>query len=120
MNAPKVYLMLGGILALLGHSACNADAITYDCSAIAPTYANSIQSIMDNSCALGGCHSSSSRANGIDLSTYTKVAEEADKKRFRGSIEHVSGHNAMPKNRDQLNESERQQVYCWIENGKPM
>lgn len=116
----KKYLIAVGILTLLGHSACNADAITYDCSAIAPTYTNSIQSIMDNNCALGGCHSSSTRANGIDLSTYDKVAEEADKKRFRSSIEHVAGHDPMPENRAQLSESDRQQIYCWIENGKPM
>lgn len=119
MKNAKQSLVLLGIAALLGTAACDVDEITHDCTAIAPTYTNSIKAIMDSNCAFSGCHSNNSQANGIDLSSYSSVSEEADKKRFRGSIEHVFGRSPMPKNRDQLSEVDRQQIYCWIQSGRP-
>ena len=55
---------------------------TTDCTGITPTYTNDIASVMNNSCALSGCHNSSSKSAGIDLSTYDKVKPNPPKATF--------------------------------------
>lgn len=120
----KKQLLLLSLSLLSGFSfmACEKDdpsTITYDCTNLTPTYTNAIKAIMDNNCLGSGCHNSNNRAAGIDLSTYSAVSGEADKARFRGSIEHLAGYSNMPRNRSKLSEEDLQKIYCWIESGKP-
>jgi hypothetical protein len=91
----------------------------YDCTGLTPTYTGQIKAIMDNSCAMSGCHSSSSRASGIDLSSYSAVKTEAAKARFMGSMEHQSSYHAMPRGAAKLPDSTLQKLACWIDNGMP-
>jgi hypothetical protein len=85
--------------------ACKKEAgATYDCTGLTPTYTNDIKSIVNSSCAIGGCHNAASRAEGIDLSTYAKVKSESGKDRFLGAIEHRSGYEAMPQGASKFSE----------------
>lgn len=95
------------------------EVVTHDCTNLTPTYTSDIKAIMDGNCLGSGCHNSSSRANGIDLSSYAAVSAEADKAQFRGSIEHLSGYDKMPRNSGKLATTQLQKIYCWIESGKP-
>lgn len=110
------------LLLIFSFMACEKEdpsSITYDCTNLTPTYTNTIKAIMDNNCLGSGCHNANNRAAGIDLSTYGAVSGEADKAQFRGSLEHLNGYSKMPKNRSQLPEGDLQNIYCWIESGKP-
>ncbi len=88
-----------------------------DCSKIQATYTNDVKAIMDNSCAIGGCHNTISKANGIDLSNYAVVKTEAALSRFLGSIKHQSGFDVMPRNSSKLNQTSIDKIECWIKNG---
>lgn len=106
------------IFAFLFFFACTkTSTINYDCSAITPTYTNDIKAIMDANCATSGCHNATSKAKGIDLSTYALVKSESANAKFLGSIEHKSGYNAMPQGAAKLADAHIQKIACWIEQG---
>lgn len=118
----KILLGAGLLLFISSLVACQKEdpnTITYDCSNLTLTYTNDIKSIIDNNCARSGCHNASSRASGIDLSSYANVSSEADKPRFRGAIERLDGFSSMPKGGGKLSIDNLQKIYCWIESGKP-
>lgn len=112
-----------GILSLsvLAFVACKKESTTTttDCTGATPTYINDVKVIMDASCAVSGCHNATSKAEGIDLSTYAKVKSESAKARFLGSIEHLAGYQAMPEGASKLSTAQIQTIACWIDNGTP-
>lgn len=101
-------------------SACGKEEIqTFDCTGLMPTYTGNIKSIIDANCATSGCHNATTRANGIDLSTYTQVVSESNQDRFLGAIQQVSGYDPMPRGRAKLSDANIQLISCWVENGQP-
>jgi len=107
------------LLAAILLGACKKEnLVTYDCIGLSPTYTATIKSILDANCAISGCHNASSKANGIDLSSYSG-ASTANSNDILGAIEHASGYPAMPKGGSKLSTASRQAVYCWVQSGKP-
>ena len=106
-------------LSVLFFSQCKKDSepIVYDCSNNAPRYNNAVRNIVDVYCAFSGCHNSSSRAAGIDLSSYAALRSEASRARFMGSVEHRSGFSPMPRGGRRLSETDLNTLACWIQNG---
>lgn len=116
-----VSLIIIGLL-----TSCSSDMVTggttdtgatIDCASVSPTYNNDIRGIMNTSCATPGCHNANTRADGIDLSTFAKVRDEALKARFLGSIRHESGFKRMPEGGSKLADATINTLACWIENG---
>lgn len=106
------------VLLVFFFSACKkASNITYDCSAINPTYTNDVKAIVDANCATAGCHNAATKASGIDLSTYSLVKSQSGQRRFLGSIEHASGYKSMPEGASKLSDVTIQTIACWIEQG---
>lgn len=100
-------------------TACKKEDIqTFECAGLTPTYTTDIKAIVDANCAVSGCHNSTTKANGMDLSTYEKVKNESSKNRFLGAIQHLSGFKAMPKDRAKLSEANIQKISCWVQNGQ--
>jgi len=111
--------ILMGVTALFIFSACEPTDVNFDCSNVTPTYTGTIKPILDSNCASSNCHSSSTKANNIDLSNYTSVSAEASHDRFMGSINHETAYSNMPQFTSVLSFSDRQEIHCWILNGKP-
>lgn len=110
-----VVVVVFGIIA-----SCSKDSITtYVCTGITPTYTDDIKAIMDNSCALSGCHSANSHEAGVDLSSYAKVKSATGSSNFLGSIQHKSGFQAMPQGAAKLDDNTIQLISCWVQNGTP-
>ncbi|PHN05083.1 hypothetical protein [Flavilitoribacter nigricans] len=108
------------VLLSLFLGSCGKEEIqTFDCSGLTPTYTENIKSIIDANCATSGCHNATARQNGIDLSTYSLVVSESNRDRFLGSIQQISGYDAMPQGRSKLSDANIQLISCWIENGQP-
>lgn len=104
----------------LAFAACKKETATsFDCTGSTPTYTNDVKSIINSNCATSGCHAANNPAEGIDLSTYAKVKAESAKDRFLGSIEHLSGYEAMPDGAAKLSETQIKTISCWIDNGTP-
>jgi len=113
-----VFALLSSYCLLLVVS-CNKEdtLVTYDCTGVAPTYTNDIKSIIDASCAKSGCHNATTRAHGLDYSTYAKLKAGTESDNFMGSIQHLSGYDAMPEDGDKLSDSKIKLISCWIANG---
>ncbi|GBL35447.1 hypothetical protein EMGBS15_10420 [Filimonas sp.] len=75
---------------------------------------------MDAHCATSGCHNASSRAHGIDLSSYTLAKNEAGSNKFLGSVQHISGYTAMPEGASKLDDTTIKTLSCWVQNGEPL
>lgn len=114
-------LILPALLLTIGLASCKktTTSTTYSCTGLAPTYTGYVKSVMDANCAMSGCHSSSSKAAGYDLSTYAGVKSASGSSAFMGSMEHKSGYDAMPRGMAMLTDSTLNKIYCWIQNGTP-
>jgi hypothetical protein len=116
----KKVIVLSIILSLAFIYACKKKPITtYDCTGITPTYMANIKPILDANCATSNCHSASSKADGIDLSTYSTSKAYSSNDKFIRSIQHISGTEAMPRGGSKLSEENIKLIYCWTNNGTP-
>lgn len=117
MFKKEIYGLLAAFL-LLG--SCQKDTLqTYTCTDITPTYTNDIKKIFDEKCATSGCHNASSKAAGIDLSTYAGAKAEVGNSALLGAIEQLNGYISMPQGSSKLPDSTIQKIYCWVNSGAP-
>lgn len=84
-----------------------------NCDTAAVTWHEDIQPIINNSCALSGCHNSQSAAGGHKLDSYNDVKESVNSNLFLAVVE--SG--TMPKNANKLDECAIAKIRIWINNG---
>lgn len=79
-------------------------------------YAANIKPILENYCT--GCHSGSSPASGIDLTTYTNVKPVATSGLLYGVVAHLPGFNPMPKGTlTNIPACEIAQIRKWVQAG---
>ena len=79
------------------------------------TFSAGITPILSAKCT--GCHGSINPQGGINLSNYTGVKVNTDNGKLWGSINHLAGFSAMPKNGTKLSECEITKIKKWIEAG---
>lgn len=109
-------------LAAIGISitACKKEALdVVDCTGTTPTYTANIKAIMDKDCATSGCHSSSAKRSGYDLSSYVGVSAAGKSQAFLGAIQHKSGYSKMPKGESKLSDADVKTITCWVQNNMP-
>jgi hypothetical protein len=106
-------------LSLLFVISCDKEDTKVDCTGVNATYTKDIAKIMTASCAFVGCHDSTRKSEGVDLSTYeaTKTASKSSK--FLKSIKHESGATKMPINGEKLKDADIKLIECWVNNGTP-
>jgi hypothetical protein len=72
-----------------------------------------IQPIVQNSCALSGCHNTTTPSAGYDFTTFSGVKLMVDNNRFYDVIS--SG--TMPKGASKLDDCSIEKIKIWIRNG---
>lgn len=87
------------------------------CDTSSYTYNGRVKQIMTNWCT--GCHNSSSASGGYDLSNYVGVVSSITANRLIGTIQHLAGYSAMPKNTSKLSDCDINAVVKWVNNGYP-
>jgi hypothetical protein len=111
----KIFVVLS-LLTIV--SACKKEALTaYGCSNLTPTYTTDVKPILDGNCMGSGCHSSSRKAAGYDLSNYNGALNASGKDAFLGAIQHKSGYKKMPRFDSKLSEENIKTISCWVQNG---
>jgi hypothetical protein len=85
------------------------------CDTLDYTFSGRIQPLLNNWCV--GCHNSSTADGGIILTNYSSVMIAVNNNSFLGSIKHLSGFTAMPKNAGSLSSCEINAIEKWINNG---
>ena len=101
----------------IGQGAKNNSCIESGCDTINVKYSTHIKPIIQNTCQ--GCHSGTAPGGGISLATYAGVKAIADNGKLFGSISHLTGYSAMPKNGNKLTDCQTTMVKLWINQGAP-
>ena len=105
----KTYILGIGISMLLLVS-CKKSTATVTCtSSTTISYAQEIAPLMNSSCV--SCHNSSVRNGGIDLSSYSKVSQNAT-----SSLSAIQNGSMPPSGK--LSDASIQKLSCWISQGK--
>ncbi len=103
-----------------GLSSCGNDQVTmFDCTGISPSYSIDIKPILNESCALSGCHDAYSPNAGYDFSSYNSASSGSQSGRFLGAIQRKRGFLAMPNGSPKLPDDKIKLLTCWVENGSP-
>ncbi len=87
------------------------------CDTTNVTFNAVIKPIMQNKCQ--GCHQGTSPGGGVNLSTYLGVQGSAIDGSLMGSIQHLSGWSAMPKNTTKLPDCDIAKIRIWVNAGAP-
>ena len=93
------------------------NACSNSCDSAVFSFAGAVRPLITNNCQ--GCHSGTAPQGGIDLTTYTNIKLRVDDGKLWGSINHLPGFSAMPKNGTMLSPCEIGQVKRWIAAGAP-
>jgi cytochrome c5 len=95
----------------------NNSCVNASCDTTNVTFSASIKSLISNKCQ--GCHSSSNAGGGYDFTGYESVKARVNDGKLWGSVNHVSGYSAMPKNGNKLSTCELTKIKKWIDAGAP-
>jgi hypothetical protein len=88
------------------------------CDSVKATYTKDVKSVVDASCAGGGCHEDKASApKGIKLATYAQVKAAAESGGFMKVIKHEAGVAPMPSGQPKLDDNTIKVLDCWISGG---
>ena len=87
------------------------------CDSAVFTYSAAIKPMINAYCQ--GCHSASALQGGIDLSSHAAVKARITDGKLWGSVNHLPGYSAMPKNGPKLSSCEIGQLQKWVAAGAP-
>lgn len=89
-----------------------------DCRNRDISFSADVLPIMQNSCALSGCHGNGSSIAGVSLEGHSGVSSAANAANFLGAIKHEAGFANMPAGASKLSQNDIDLIECWILNGK--
>ena len=90
-----------------------------NCQLDSVKFCTTIQPIINQSCAITGCHDAATAAFGFDLSTYAGVQIIANNGKLVATTTHAGGVSPMPKNSDKLSDCKLSQIQKWVADGAP-
>jgi hypothetical protein len=89
------------------------------CDTTNVTFSGTIQPILQQNCAISGCHTSATRAGGYSYETYAGFMQVVQNGRVLGAINHTAGYVPMPENAPKLSDCAILKITHWIEIGAP-
>jgi len=90
---------------------------TGGCDLSNTTYSATVKNIVQQSCALGGCHDAATASSGVVLDTYAGLKAIADDGRLMQVVKHENGVTPMPQNAAQLDACTISKLQKWVDNG---
>lgn len=119
LRLPALLLLLAIFGSMLLHSCYYDNAEDYysqfpqaSCDTTAISFSAKVKPILDNNCAISGCHSESFPQKGIDLTSINGAQLHAE------GIVNVTMQGSMPPGRP-LPDCEIQTLKAWLNQGKP-
>jgi len=89
------------------------------CDTANMSYANNINPIIQQNCAVSGCHNNATQAGGYSYETYNGLKQAINNGRLLGAINHNNGFVAMPQNAAKLSDCNIAKITQWVANGSP-
>jgi uncharacterized membrane protein len=90
---------------------------TADCTPGSVTFSGQVSAIIQQDCALSGCHGSGSPYG--DFNKYADLKAKVDNGSFRNSVLEQHTPVMPPPGSTELTEAERQTLECWVNDGAP-
>jgi hypothetical protein len=89
------------------------------CDLTTAKFATFVSPLISSKCATSGCHNATSRAAGINLSSYNTIKAyiTSSNSIFLGSIKHSSGFSPMPQGGTKLAACDISKIESWIAKG---
>lgn len=123
----KKFVLLCAVLVMIGfYNSCTKDKTSQPLSVVCTgadsasnTYNLRIKAIMDNNCALGGCHDAGTASRGVILDSYPATKSAFENKKCLCAIEQSGGCLPMPQGSNKLADSLITYIQCWSERGYP-
>ncbi len=115
----------GVLLVMLVLSACyNRNATDLypssgTCDTSIVTYSGTILPIMNQHCAVSGCHTGQGSANNLNYAHYADLAVVASNGQLIPAIEHGNTPSPMPKNLPMLDACTINKIVRWVHEGYP-
>lgn len=91
-------------------SPCKTDSVTFSAS---------VKPILDQNCAISGCHDAATASHNIVLDNVAGAQTVARGGRLLGAINHASGFFEMPKGQSKLDDCSIQKISKWVAEGSP-
>ncbi len=88
------------------------------CDTTSVTYSGTILPIMQQHCAISGCHTGPGTANGLDYRQYSDLAVVASNGQLIPAIKHT-GPDPMPKDMPMLDACSINEIVRWVNEGYP-
>ncbi len=123
----KIFLFIS-LFAVVGLAGCYYDSkeelypstpVGAGCDTTNVSYASVIQPIMNQYCAMSGCHDKVTRSSNYDLSSYGGTKLSVDNNRLMGVIMHEAGFSPMPQGMAKLDNCTIAKIKAWINAGAP-
>lgn len=89
------------------------------CDTTNMTYSGSINPIIQQNCAISGCHTNATQAGGYSYETYTGLKAAVTNGRLLGAINHQAGYVAMPQSAAKLSDCDIAKITEWVAIGAP-
>lgn len=119
-------MKLSGLVLIVGLvwilSSCTDDTgSSNDCAGVVATYSTTVKSVLDASCALAGCHSGTTPANGFNFSNYTgaKAVATSSGEKLICAINQSGNCSPMPQGGSKLDANTIKLITCWVDAGAP-
>lgn len=80
-------------------------------------YSTHVVPILNQNCALGGCHNTASKAAGVAYDTHAETLITVNNNKLMNTIKHVSGFSQMPKGGSKLSDCDINKIQIWINKG---
>jgi hypothetical protein len=123
MNKTPVFpFVLMALLAMLSSLySCSKDKTEHPTATFCDTtqtytYTIHVKPILDNSCAVSGCHNTAGAASGVVLDNYTDAKNATEKGRVICAMKYSTGCYPMPPS-GKLPDSLIRMVECWANTG---
>jgi hypothetical protein len=91
-------------------------AIPTACDSLQVTFSGHVNPIIQQNCAISGCHVAGGDGNGV-FTTYAPIKAHVDAGRFRHSV--LEGNSPVMPPTGQLPAEQLRILECWVNNGAP-
>ena len=124
----KVVIVLASLAVLVGLGSCYRDKADQvypgtgttggSCDTSNITYSGTIKAIVDQHCAITGCHNGTGPYGAYDMTTYQGIYTNCvQNNKLLGSIRHDAGFVAMPQSEPKLDDCTINKITSWVNNG---
>lgn len=105
------FFFLLAVLTLLVVAGCSNDSFTPECDGGTPTYDGEMKTLIDQNCAISGCHGAGSSRG--DYTSFAGLLPDLNNGKF---TREVLTDQSMPRG-GSLTQVELNSVQCWADNG---